>query len=226
MKKHLIFLTSILATTVLSSIGFATWIITVNSDVNAEGNAVVDDIVDKSLGITYKWDNTDSQTTSFVFGWSNETTSATPWLTNSGKNKNGVETIEKLTHTLNISIANTTYLESLKITMTTSGGQWAEAVEKNYVVAPTLGTITKDNITIDSNTNKGTYNLPVKFGWGSLFSNKNPYTYYNNQSFSTTIKENDVETPIKEHALSKIKQLETYLNGVTFTFTISATLVS
>lgn len=215
MKKHLIFLTSILATTVLSSIGFATWIITVNSDVNAEGNAVVDDIVDKSLGITYKWDDTDSQTASFIFGWSNVTTSATPWLTNSGKNKNGVETEERLTHTLNISIENTEYLKELKITMTTSGGQWKDAVDNNYVVAPTLGTITKDKITIDSNTNKGTYNLLVTFDWGSVFGEENPYTYYNNQSFSTKI---------KDEAVSRIGQLETYLTGVTFTFTISATL--
>lgn len=210
MKKHLIFLTSILATTVLSSIGFATWIITGNSEVNAGGNAVVDGIEDKSLGITYGWDTDNSSTTSFIFGWK-ESTTIYKWLVNSD-----TSTKESLTHTLNISIANTEYLKELNFAVSASGDKWDNEAWDKYIVKPTLNKIEKEDMTIKSDKS-GTCSLEVTFGWGSLFGGENPYTYYNNQSFSTTL---------KEDAVSKIGQLAEYLKDVTFTFTISATLVS
>ncbi len=209
MKKHFIFLTSVLATTVLSSIGFATWIITGNSEVNAGGNAVVDDISDSRLGITYEWANgteSDKKTTSFIFGW-NGTVNASDWLINKTN-----ETKEKLSDTLNITISNVNYLEKLEFDLTTDGGKWKDAASANYVVAPTLTFDT--NKLVKKDDGNGTYALDVKFSWGTAFNSKNPYIFYNSEDFG-----NDIANEAKTH----INNLKEYLTDVKFILTIKAT---
>lgn len=211
MKKHLIFLTSILATTVLSSIGFATWIITGNSEVNAGGNAVVDTIEDKRLSIDYEWANgteSDEKTTSFIFGWKNDASLTNKWLVN-----NDNDTEEKLSDTLNITISNIDYLDKLEFTLTTDGGQWDNAVSANYVVKPKLN-FDANSIKKDDESGKGTYALNVEFKWGTAFNSKNPYIYYNSIDFS-----NENADEAKKH----IDNLKNYLNNVKFVLTIKAT---
>lgn len=212
MKKHLIFLTSVLACTTLASIGFATWIITGNSTKDVEDNdVIVDTVSDQRLSIDYEWTNGKSdnkKSTSFIFGW-NGATNASDWLVDDDDSKK-----EKLEDTLNITISNATYLRdtaALEFTLAATGEQWETAVNEGYVVAPTLNSVNKSSITIGEGT--GTYALNVKFGWGTKFGGENPYTYYNKQAFSDSL---------ADEAKTNITQLNTYLTDVKFTLTVKA----
>lgn len=207
--KYFVLLSSILASTTLASIGFATWIIAVDSTQSVDGNKIyVDDISDKRIGIEYEWEKGDG---SVIFGFKTDASISSPWLTNS----NSI-TQEKLSNTLNITIENADSLRegnALDIEFTVndnSDGGWAKAVAANYVVAPSFP-ISVDKSAITSSS--GTYALTFDFAWGSAFDSKNPYSYFNSKEYS--------EDNVNE-AKEKIGNLKSYTEGVTFKLTISA----
>lgn len=207
--KYFVLLSSILASTTLASIGFATWIITVDSTQSVDGNKIyVDDITDNRIGIKYEWKEGDG---SVKFGFKTDDSISKPWLTNTNST-----TKEKLSNTLNITIDNYDSLRegsALDIEFTvndnTDGG-WAKAVAAKYVVAPTFPiSVNKSDIT----SNSGTYALTFDFAWGSAFGNTNPYSYFNSKEYS--------EDNVNE-AKEKIGNLKTYVEDVTFNLTIKA----
>ena len=214
-KKYFILVSSILASTVLASIGFASWLVTGNTELDTtENDIIVDDITDGRMGITYEWANGGN----IVFGPKTNTPTAGDWLIN----QNGQ--VEKLTDTLNITITNASYLKSLEfsLTVTANSTGWESAVTDKYVIAPTFATVEQSwTLETDGST---TYALPVNFYWGEAFDtdktedtnnadNLNPYTFYNNQTYS-----DDLATT----AYNTIKDLYSSVTGVKFKLTIKA----
>lgn len=210
--KYFVLLSSILACTTLASIGFATWIITGNSTLHTDENTIlVDDVSDKRIGLGYEWETGDG---SVIFGYKTDETILNPWLANSNST-----TQEKLSNTLKITINNADSLkeeDALNFEFTVidnSSKGWATAVENNYVGEPEFTPVNRSEITIDDSSKVGTYLLNIEFRWGSVFDNKNPYTYYNKQSYTDSL---------ADDAKAKIGNLKSYIEGVTFKLTITA----
>ena len=215
-KKYFILVSSILASTVLASIGFASWLVTGNTEINTDDNdIIVDDITDGRMSVDYSWANGGS----VVFGWVNYTSPTGNWLLNNDNLK-----LEKLTDTLNLSITNASYLSKIEFTLTVidnANGGWATAEGNNYVVAPTFSVVESGWTVTDD---VATYSLPVAFSWGEAFDsdgvadenladNLNPYKFYNSQEYSDSLADTAYDT---------IDDIHTCVSGVKFKLTVKA----
>lgn len=220
--KKLIALSAILGSSVLMSIGFATWIITGEGELSTENeDIIVDNIDDFRLSIDYTWASTGTKAgPDIIFGWSNYVNPTTGnWLIDNDNTKK-----ENLSDTLNVIITNQTYLDKVEVTFTpidNADGGWADAVENDYVVAPTFSDVTTWS-TIEGD--KASFSLQVKFNWGEAFDadgtpdenledNLNPIEFYNRQEFSNEL---------ADEAKTTIGNLFSYVSGVKFKLTLKA----
>lgn len=212
-RKTIMFVSLFLSCMAMVGVIFASWVI-INPEVtqNESGTITVDTVVDESLGLTLEW--VDSK--NVIHYGSNSAVKDGKWLiSNEGA-------VEVLTVTLKVTIANAKNLNTITTTaITSTGGEtvdgktgYAGAFSDNLVGAlptPSVGTVSS----VDSD-GKATCLITVTFTWGTAFGDpaQNPYDYYNDQEYS-----NELATD----ANTKLTNLATYLTGVQFSFTVSAT---
>lgn len=186
-RKTMTLVLCLLAALALVSVGFASWVISVDANETVSGNIKVEDVVDSRLQATIT-----PSAPSIVFG-TPEGKASQEWLTNTtiGKEVLSVKfTIvvteggkpyaghtDKITATCQEGVV--TYNEDgttvKQITPVAEGteGNYAQAVSKEYVTKMTLSNVT------ESTSKPGTYEVIFSVGWGAKFGGDNPYTYYN-----------------------------------------------
>ena len=211
--KTMTLVVTMLAILALASVGFASWVISFDATGTNTGSITVDTVTDNRVDIVVSW--VDDKST-ICFGAQSSTSSITnPWLTSNG------EKTECLTVTATVKVykkgaeqtdANLVDLSSNSVAFevvdnSSNGFATASGSTKNYVVAPTVATtLTKTEDTT------GTYSVTITFAWGTAFSSKNPYEYYN------ALTATDENATVAKTALS---ELQTLLGGVTYKLTIT-----
>lgn len=194
-KKTLSLLLSGLLTVSLTGVGFAAWYITANTETSASGDISVEEVKDARVGL-----ETSVTDANVHFGADKgQLQDSDCWLKNNGTDG------EDLEFSFDLTVTNTTYLTSVEISFAvheefndsgvkTTNNAATFAAASNYVVAPDLDpdttgvqstvTFSKSDIALWTNGKK-TFNL--NFTWGSAFNYKNPYQYYNSQTYSATL---------------------------------------
>lgn len=101
-------------------------------------------------------------------------------------------------------------IPALDVTIEAKNGT-DDAVKKGYIVNPEGVSLTSDNF--DGTPRSWTYNLILKWKWGTEFGNTDPCTYYNSGDGSAT-----------ENAtiLSELNEFKTAVAATTFTVNIAA----
>lgn len=175
MKRKTLTLTLVLLSCLaLIGVGFASWIISANTTKEVEGNISVDTVTDNRLTVETAWKDDKS---SVVFGWK-DGTYTNNWLKNSN-----TDYAENLTVTLIVTVTdakgNAKDAATNGVTATIEGDEaYNTAVENNLVGALPEATVTK----VEGET--GVYHVTFTFTWGSVFDEKNPLEYYNNQAYT------------------------------------------
>lgn len=212
-KKSLATLLSGFLTVALTGVGFASWLITGGETKTSDAGAVsAEKVEDQRVKITnLKVDNA-----AIAFGMgSSTTTNTSPWLKNSNS-------VEDLNATLSFDVSNgKSYGKEIKFTFSVDEAHntyYLDAIEKGYIVAPKLDTIT----TFTSTDDPTTYTVAVEFKWGSFFGGANPYTYFNNTYTSASVASGQSTFSGKnagDEAASVLGDIYK-LNGATYTITV------
>lgn len=240
-KKLTITIASILSVIVIIGVGFAAWVIT-NPNVKDEANGTisVETVTDKSYTLTAEIAQNDK---TIVFGKPANATTEGKWFTFDSLTKEE-KLEATLTLTLNYNnladVGEITFkMETLKgpdVDKT-----FESLVTGKYIVNPTISykgnaetytAITAEGKTVfngltvpkdafkettaptESAMGEATATIKITFGWGSVFGNTNPYTYFNGESHSYD----------KDYATAKAALTElTKLNGVNYKVTVTGT---
>ena len=185
-RKTMTLVLCLLAALALVSVGFASWVISVDANETVNGNIKVENVVDSRLKATIT-----PSAPSIVFG-TPDTTASTGWLTNTSIGKQVLEvkftivvTEGDKPYTGKANKITASYKEGVvtddsdgttvkQITPVADGteGNYAKAVAAKYVTAMNLSAVTETST-------QGTYEVTFSVGWGEAFGNTNPYTYYN-----------------------------------------------
>lgn len=217
--KKISMLLSVLAFVLLTSVGFAAWVITGDATGNAEGNITTETVVDNRIKMTVELvEVNEGAGTSIHFGKPATTNSEGAWLKADSSAK-----VENLSVNVEITITN---WSDIKDRINVNGKIVVAAVDseagKKYSDAQTyeddqlLGALPSE-ITIDSSkfvSGDGVVVETLTFTWGSAFENQNPYTYYNTGKTSSEY---------GDEALARLQHLATNLEGVKFKVTVTAT---
>lgn len=213
-RKTMTLVLCLLAALALVSVGFASWVISVDAEGKGEGNIVVDTVEDKRVTIEVTLNHKD-----FVFGGPTSEQMKginNPWLTNNSEQAE----VLKVTATVKVCKKGTT--EAVKLSSNkvdfevidneSKGYASATGSTKNYIVAPVVAsTLTETEAT-------GVYTVTIEFKWGTAFKladgseGVNPYIYYN------SLEATDENA---EQAVNTLKDLNTLLTGVTYKLTIT-----
>lgn len=174
-RKTMTLVLCLLAALALVSVGFASWVISADSEFTEGGSIVVDEVHDKRL--TVETDVTED--TKFVFGApKTKEFTGTPWLSNDGEE-------EVLEIVINVTIkkdsTNNISAENLHVTAEfTSDAFEVKYNEKSLLVKDGEPPISAVTASEDGNTFK--CSVTLKVNWGEAFGGKNPYNYYNGLS--------------------------------------------
>lgn len=223
-RKIMTLVLCLLAALALVSVGFASWVISVDAIKELGGNVQIDTVVDKRLEVKITEGETPVSSVDYVFGGL-ETVSNDKWLKLEGNDRN----IEKLTHTFTITITdlNNTPTDAGSITAvieeTSDSTAYKTAENAGYVKAlPEEMTLLNGKITKQENKT-GVYKVTITLEWGGAFGNQNPYTFYNNQGIDDPVQNSSVDTTMKcgDHAAKHLKALESLKDAkFKLTFTI------
>jgi hypothetical protein len=215
--KTMTLVIAIVAILALVSVGFASWVISINATSDTTGNITVDTVTDNRVDIVVSWEDS-KNTICFGAPSTTSTTITNPWLTSNSEDKEcltvkAIVKVYKKGATQNdenlIDLASNK-VEFSVVDNANSGFATASGSTKNYVVAPTVASeLTKT----DSTT--GTYSVTITFAWGTAFNSKNPYDYYNGL---TATDEN------ANKAKAALSDLKTLLDGVTYKLTITGSI--
>lgn len=239
-KKLTITIASILSVIVIIGVGFAAWVIT-NPKVEdtADGSISVETVTDKSYTLTATISGE-----AISFGAPAEMNTANAWLKadKDAKTENLEATLTLTLNYNNFAdVGEITFkMETLKGSDPDS--TFAHLVDGNYIVNPTISYKATDAETYTAITAEGntvftgltvpkkafkettapngsamgvaTATIKITFGWGSVFGNTNPYTYFNGGSHSY---DTDYETA--KNALTELAKL----NGVNYKVTVTGT---
>lgn len=241
-KKLTITIASILSVIVIIGVGFAAWVITnPNAEDTADGSISVETVTDKSYTLTAEIAENDK---TIVFGKPANATTEGKWFTfDSSTEEEKLEATLTLTLNYNnfADVGEITFkMETLKGSDPDS--TFAHLVDGNYIVNPTISYKATDAETYTAITAEGntvftgltvpkkafkettapngsamgvaTATIKITFGWGSVFGNTNPYTYFNGGSHSY---DTDYETA--KNALTELAKL----NGVNYKVTVTGT---
>lgn len=183
MKRKTLTLTlSLLACFALIGVGFASWIITSQSNASGEGNFVVDTVNDKRLNVVTQWvdpttDENLEENPSIVYG---KKDGGPRWLTSDGADEN-------LTAKLKVTVTKKDGSEfadenDLNVVASISADDaYSTAQESNYVAAlPNLDEVTP-KMTLSEDKKSITIEYTITFEWGTEFGGKNPMDYYKEQ---------------------------------------------
>ena len=169
-RKSLATLLSGFLTVCLTGVGFASWLITGDGKIDAEGTIKVETVEDRRISIEKDTSKTDDSLV--IFGQPSEETignqldNVTPWLRPSSDIQD-----EDLTAVFNFKIKNAKYAK-LEVTAKDS---LATFISNKYITM---------NTTFEYDASKSeetTLKVTLSFGWGEKFDFKNPYIYYNLQ---------------------------------------------
>lgn len=242
-KKLTITIASILSVIVIIGVGFAAWVITnPNVATSQDGTISVETVTDKSYTLTAeiaendkmivfgkpatattegKWFTFDSST-------NNEKLEATLTLTLNYNNFDDVGVITFKMETLKGSVADNKtftdlvtggYIVNPTISYKATNAETYTAITEEGKTVFTGLTVPKEafkETTAPSGSAMGvaTTTIKITFGWGSVFGNTNPYTYFNGGSHSY---DTDYETA--KGALTELAKL----NGVNYKVTVTGT---
>lgn len=190
----------------LVGVGFAGWVITAPDTKSAEGQIVVEEVTDNSYTIEPLASPWLGEKSSFNFvGPTTSSSKDGDWLTYDGAQA------ENLTVTYQFKVKRgTTYLTENNGVVTAKaalGTKVLTAINNNYIKLATG--INKDALTVS--VSGDVFSVTLTFEWGTKFGG-NPYDYYNAQTYSSTIKEDAI------NSLGALKEL----TGEKITITITA----
>lgn len=167
-RKAIIFGVMIFMSIALISTGFAAWIISTNAKNSQTGNIEVGVVTEKNIkieNVTFK-----DGKKSFIFEPKEADTT--------GRVRNDKTNFESLSVTIEGTIKNVEFLDTLTITLTLPETLKTAASEaKNYIVLPECASSAKE-VTVDRTT--GEFSYIITFVWGSAFKGQNPGEYYDN----------------------------------------------
>lgn len=236
-RKIIMFGMMIFISIALISTGFAAWVLSTQTKVDNEGNVTVGVVENKSFEITFteikdqngndltKTDGgkiiADSTKMKFSFEpVKDDESGRVRW--------NGTDS-ENLSITFKGTITNAAYLGSFNVKMTmTEEVKSLVGSEENpkYITAPECAKdsgvevkdTTSDNYKLTMNGDgSATFEVTVKFGWGDLFGNENPSTYYDTNPIGQAVSDEDVKSILDAfHNVVKDKDTK-------FTITFTAT---
>lgn len=219
-KKLFIPLIAALLTIGLTSVGFAAWVITSETNKPAKGGFTVYQVDDKSVSLG----NTPSAEAP-VFGPSDGYDNTGKWLQFDAKSG---EKTEDLECNLTFTITNWDDVKDGTITIKLSAVTTA-ATTGDYVTLPTARTLTINETTMkEGSTEVGkvtvsgtvaTVTIPMQFGWGTYFGSENPFDYYEDKDANGDIG----DTTWKEHAKAGLQAVYA-LNDAEFSITITASV--
>lgn len=242
-KKLTITIASILSVIVIIGVGFAAWVIT-NPEVKAESNGSisVETVTDKSYSLTATISGE-----AISFGAPAKMDTANAWLKadKDAKTENLEATLTLTLNYNNLAdVGEITFkMETLKGS-DVDNDTFTGLVTGNYIVNPTISykenaetytAITAADKTVftgltvpkeafketttptESAMRVATATIKITFGWGSVFGNTNPYTYFNGESHSY---EKDYKTA--KDALTELTKLKDVSYKVTVTGTTAA----
>lgn len=210
MKKNLVMFTSVFASLAILSTGFAAWVISGGDQKTEEiGDIVVDIVTDNRHTITVE--KATGETGKVVFGHPS-TTQKDAWLTYNDSN------VEKLDVLLKVAVSNAANKEIANIFDTKSctlaekdTDKYGAANTAGYVGAmPRVQFVTSDKKSTTTLDSDGVVYVLLHFTWGTTFGGNNPYTYYNNQTFTNKL---------AAEAKTNLEGLYN-LNGVKFNLTL------
>lgn len=216
----------------LAGTGIAGWVITTGASKDVKANITVYTAERKGLTISdiewYKVDATKSENKveapSFIFGKSSSTHDKA-WLTATDVLEEQLSLVMKFTVTKDVtegsaSDAAPVVSYTFGLSSKDQGSKYKDAKDKGYITDTDNPLDTPNyEYTVETLTEKEhkdmayTYTVPLKFGWGSTFGEKNPYDYYNGKT-------GDDATGKK--AAEALNKLHTDLDGLEFTVTINA----
>ena len=180
-RKRIVGGLSLFMALALISSGFATFVISSQSNKDGQGNVQVGTVSDKAMTITI--DN-DDNLGSFVLD--------TKKIDNRGAVRSDATTTqeENLSITITGSITNFDYLGKLNIRLSALEDEdtfLEDAVEKGYIVLPECASIDGYNFTneeINAVKNaSGKFSYTISLKWGSAFNYLNPGFYYDNEVY-------------------------------------------
>ena len=194
----------------LIGVGFASWIIVQGDSQEAAGTVKVEQVKTKKMEISYEW--LDGNDNSFEFTGVAEA--------NTGWFRSDTDTPEDLTNTIRVTVTNPELLTGNKIGLVfeCSDAENLSAVTttKNYINAPVITDHTVDSSKIvaatEDSPSKYTFDVEIKFTWGTEFGNVNPYTYYN--------ADGKTAAEYAEKASQALTEFYNKMNGLSFTLTI------
>lgn len=199
-RKTLTLVLCLLSCLALIGVGFASWIITSNTEQNAEGNISVDTVTDNRLTVETSWLD---EKNSIVFGWK-DGSYTNSWLQNTDPTYK-----ENLTVTLVVTVKNSenVAVDAQNITAKIIG-------DEKYTTAQAANLVgTLPTLTAEKQEATGVYHITITLTWGSAFNNQNPLEYYNNQEY---------ETELANNAKTNLTALEA-LKDSKFTVTLTVT---
>lgn len=207
-KKTLSILLSSLLAVSLTGVGFASWVIVNNASDEQTGSVAVETVEVNNVTINFAWaDNDESGGTSesdsiLSFGYKGATN--TGWLRNT--DEAGELGCAELKFTLSASADEGTASASYEFEVVdNASGGYATATSDTKKYIKSVGV---------TEVEAGTYKIAIS--WGGAFGNVNPYDYYNDGTKTATSHGTEAET--------RLTELETLLEGVTFKLTLTGTL--
>lgn len=207
-KKTLSILLSGLLAVSLTGVGFASWVIVNNDSDEETGSVAVETVEVNNVTINFAWSDNDgskgaSESDSILsFGYKGATN--TGWLRNT--DEEGELGCAKLEFTLSATADNGTASASyeFEVVDNASGGYaTATSEEKKYIKSVDV-----------TEVKAGTYKISIS--WGDAFGNVNPYDYYNDGTKTAASHGTEAQT--------RLTELKTLLEGVTFKLTLTGTL--
>lgn len=214
-KKSLATLLSGLLTVSLTGVGFASWLIVQNATDSKTGTVSVEDVSVKQVVINFAWlDNNGDGTANgegdnvLSFGYKGAE-NQTGWFRNTDSDH---ESAPELKFNLSASVkddASATATAGVTITVNEKNGgngyATATGSTKNYISSVTVE---------EAPEGETTYTHFIKINWGSAFDNKNPFDFYNSKTYSADL---------ASSAKTTIEDLNSLLDGVTFTLSLTGT---
>lgn len=207
-KKTLSILLSSLLAVSLTGVGFASWVIVNNASEEQTGSVAVETVEENNVTINFAWSDNDgsgkaSESDSILsFGYKGATN--TGWLRNTDDTSELGCAELKFTLSATADSGTATASYEFEVVDNKSGG-YATATSDAKKYIKSVGV---------TEVEAGTYKIAIS--WGDAFGNVNPYDYYNDGT--KTAKSHGSE------AQTRLSELETLLDGVTFKLTLTGTL--
>lgn len=221
-RKFLTIAISIFALIAIVSVGFASWVISRREDPQTKDGTISVETVSNNNLITMKVEIESDSVIRFSHPSDSEITD--PWLKSEGTEIGEEHLRATITITLSDSLGDSEKINLATSVNDNSKNGYANLIKndetdgKNYIDKIKLVKNGQDYTSGEVTTlSQGDFTgnvckIDVVFRWGSKFGNKNPYNYYNEQTYSATL---------AQEAQAALKNLEDDLKEVTFTVTVT-----